>query len=173
VGLELSKVIKPKKDEEIVKYFDYYSKYKNTWIYKIVVTKKKNYYSWLLYYYGNSGIKAITVMADTEDYMFFFTTHFFKRYNERRKLNHTLPLDTLRSFMGENHNFNMQFVEDLNEGVQRMFCYINSGVILGTADHNIKLYWMNTFLTNDMLKSDQLELAEQLKNYHLEGAKED
>ena len=155
VAKEMHKTLKLNKEDEIVKYFDYLSKFKNNWIYSITFTKKRDYFIFLVYNYDRQGLNAYTVMGGDESYMFVFTAHFFKRYNERRKLSLVKPNDILRAFMDDNHSFSVQPLDDLNENMNNIICAADTGVLLGTADTKQKIYRMNTYLTNDMLKEDQ------------------
>ncbi len=163
VADDLAKALKPKRDEQYVRYFDYLSKYKNKWIYRVLVTKKRNYFSVLLYDYDYKGLRGLTMMGESlDDYIFMFTSHFFKRYNERRKLNLIKPNDILKAFMEDNLTFEVLPLEDIAPNMESIFCITNTGTILGTADTKLKLYRMNTFLTNDMLHKDQTKIAAQL-----------
>ncbi len=162
VAKEIHKTLKLSKDGEIVKYFDYLSKYKNNWIYSICLTKKRDYFIFLVYNYDRQGLNAYTVMGGDDNYMFVFTAHFFKRYNERRKLNLVKPNDILRAFMDDNHSFSVQPLDDLNENMNNIICTSDTGVLLGTADTKQKIYRMNTYLTNDMLKEDQKAITTAL-----------
>ncbi len=125
VAIELGKTLKPKREEKIIRYFDYLSKYKNSWIYKVILTRQRDYYVFLHYNYDKQGLNAIAVMGDLDDYMFLFTAHCFKRYKERRNLNLVNPTDILRSFMDDNSSFQVQRMGAIGEDFHEIFCTTN------------------------------------------------
>ena len=151
-----------KRGESFLHFYEYTSKYKNNWLCSIRLThkKKKNKHQFLLYFYGKRGLAAI--QPGKENKMLYCTTHFFQRYNERRKLGLTQPVDILRSFMDDNSYYRFEFLEEVQPGIKLMFGVTESGVILGTLHTDLLLYKANTFLTNDMLKGDQVEKHAQL-----------
>ena len=89
----------PLSNKRIIKYFDYYSKYKNTWIYKVDISKKYNIVSFMVYFYGDKGLNAFEKLTNGES-ICYFTAHFFRRFNERCKLNLTVPNDIIRDIYG-------------------------------------------------------------------------
>ena len=167
VEKEIVKTYKPRNDEAYIQYFDYKSKYQNTWIYRIVASKKTSHYDFMMYYYDRTGIKGIFSLNDDRGYVAYLTNHFFGRYNERLHLNLVYPNDIIRSFIGDNREFRMKFLDVIGIGERAMFCYTGTGVILGTVDHLLGVYCMNTFISNDMLFKDQRKMVEQLKTLYL------
>lgn len=162
LGNKLARKMRLKRGESTFHSFEYTSKYKNTWLCNMYLSRKKKdrKSNFLMYFYGNRGLTALLPGSDNK--ILYCTTHFFQRYNERRKLGFTLPVDILRSFMEDNHYFRFEFLEEVQPGIKIMFGVTQSGVILGTLHTELLLYKANTFLTNDMLKGDQVERHAQL-----------
>lgn len=150
------------REKKVTRFFDYQSKYKNKWIYKIELSKKKTNVTFLTYYYGKKGLTAIEPMSGNT--LLYFTAHFFNRYNERRKLNLTMPNDIMQAFLNDNMNFNFQRLEEFRPGVFKIFGVTQSGVVLGIYHVKLNFYKLNTFITSDMLKSGQTEMEQQLKD---------
>jgi len=145
----------------VVRFFDYVSKQKNKWIYKIELSNKPALITFMAYYYGAKGLNAVMMISDNN--MLYFSAHFFNRYNERRKLNLAMPHDIIRSFMSDNLQFSFKKLEEISAGVYTFFGVTDSGVALGTYYQNANLYKMNTFITSDMLTGNQVAMEEQLK----------
>src|SRR5205814_4869891 len=85
---QVHKRYKPRIDEVVEHVYDYTSKYKNTWLYKVMVSKKKSESRYLLYFYGARGLVGIQPCTiQNETVLIYLTAHFINRYNERLKLN--------------------------------------------------------------------------------------
>jgi hypothetical protein len=148
--------------KRIIKFFDYYSKHKNNWIYKADISKKYNIVSFMIYFYGDRGLNAFEKL-NGEECVCYFTAHFFRRFNERCKLNLSVPNDIIRAFMADNEFFCFRTIEKITQDYSKMVCSSKSGVSLGILDHKLKIYRMNTFLSNDMLKGSQIEMDNSMK----------
>ena len=143
-------------EKGVVRFFEYRSKYKNTWIYKINLSKGKNDLFFLAYYYGNKGLTAVCPLSN--DILLYSTGHFFNRYNERRKLNLVMPHDIMRTFMNDNKEFKFQPMDEVSPGIYTMFGALDSGAALGMFNKNLNLYKLNTFISHDMMRDDQREM---------------
>ncbi len=164
---ELSKA---QKEKAGIYFFDYYSKYKNHWIYKIEITKKQTFYTYVLLYHNGRGYMALFVAMKYEKeidpermIIIFHTGHFFDRYNERLKLGLKTIREIIPIYMNENNKYDIKELEEIEPGVVTMFCLIESGAVLGTYNRHLKLIKANTFLPLDMLSRNQLELKAALK----------
>ena len=153
--------LRPHGDETIVRYLDYLSKYKNNWIIRFGLRKKDSVVSFMAYYYNEHGLVGI---APTDDFTSFtyHTAHFFKRFNERLHLNLTMPKDIIRAFMNENDRFHLEKLEQFAPGIYTVFCATRLGYVLGNLDENGDYVKMNTFITHDMLKGSQHDIANAL-----------
>jgi hypothetical protein len=155
------KLSKEKKKEGFVRFFDYCSKYKNNWIYRLHITQEILEGEALLLYHNGRGHAALQVTLD--DDIVFITGHFFERYNERCKLGLKTIHDIIRAYMNENNVFDLQEVEEIKPGIMKIFSVIPSGVMLGMYNYHHKIIKANTFLTNDMLNKNQQELEFAIK----------
>lgn len=158
----LSNIYKPTKDTKVERIFDYMSLNRNHWLYKVYVAKKKQLYQFMAYYFDDKGLVAVST-TDKSDYLLFFTPHFFKRYNERSYLNHILQEDIARSFMSDNTGFSIEILEAVSKDVSKFFCVTQKGVILGNCNTCLKVCYMNTFISHEMLLGNQVKLEGQLK----------
>jgi hypothetical protein len=154
---DIIKANKPLRGKRIIKSFDYLSKHKNTWIYKWDIDKKITLPNYLIWYYGDRGLTAIEPFTNS-DYLFYYTSHYFKRYNERLNLQITDPKKLLHTFMNNHIAYTFQFLEQVSPNVWKFFAVTKNGVALGTCINSLKYYKMNTFITHDMLKGDQLQM---------------
>ena len=95
---DLSDERKKSKDKSFSGVYDYLSKYKNKWLYKIAFNAKVYHAAYLAYFYNDVGLVAIEPLPSA-NYLIFYTTHFFKRYNERLNLNIVKPYDILHHYV--------------------------------------------------------------------------
>ena len=166
LGKKLSKV---EKRQSNTYFYDYISKYKNYWIYRITANRIGPTYSAIMLYHNGRGHVGITSTSDL--YITYFTGHFFERYNERRKLGlKTIP-DIARAFITEFDNFKFQEMEQIDEGIYKIFGTISSGIVLGMFNKPLMLVKANTFVANETLTKNQKELMIDL-NESLEKYKE-
>jgi len=162
VAHKLMRAHMPLKDKHIVRFYDYYSKYKNNWIYRIEMTKKITLFSYMAYFETPKGINAM-YMLQPQLALCYFTSHVFNRYNERTKLNLVKPIEIMQSFMNNNGQMQAETLEETSAKIAKVFVVSDSGVLLGWYDGEKKFYKFNTFITHEMLKGDQLEREAELK----------
>jgi len=153
-----------KKTDTIVRFYDYYSKFKNNWIIKVKTLKKGGHTGYIAYYYGDHGLVAAIYLAD-KNRIAYHTAHFFKRFNERLHLTLTTPNDIMRAYLDENESWMVQFLEYFGPGLRKMFITTHHGYALGTFDENQGFYKLNTFITRDMLRGSQIDMAKTLEDY--------
>lgn len=147
---------KSEKEKGFVHFYDYCSKYQNHWIYRVCITKKESLVSCLLLYHNGRGHIAIGATPDKN--IFYYTGHFFERYNERCKLGLKSLDDIYHAYLNAIYRFHFQDIEEVAPGIFKTFCVIESGIILGMHNRRLKLFKANTFISNNMLRKDQLQL---------------
>ncbi len=162
VMVDLQKKLgKAVKKQDYTLFFDYVSKFKNNWIYKIYISRKKSNYVPMLLYHNGKGHAGIGVTFEKK--IIYHTGHFFERYNERGKLGLNSLNDIIKAYMAENTFIQFQELEEIGPGIFTIFGNIPSGIVLGMFNKPLQLVKANTFLTNEMLTPNQQEQKEQLK----------
>ncbi|MCF8464542.1 MAG: hypothetical protein K9G41_06865 [Flavobacteriales bacterium] len=154
---DLKKAHAPLRQKRIIQVYDYFSKFKNNWIFKWDMDKKVTLSVYLVWYIGDRGLTAVQTFPHHPS-LFYYTSHYFKRYNERLKLGINDPKKLLHVFMHNHLAYTFQYLEEISPGVWKFFAYTKNGVALGTYIKSDNYYKMNTFITHDMLKGDQLEM---------------
>jgi hypothetical protein len=157
----LKKLSNYEKTKGYVQFFDYCSKYKNHWIYRLNVSKKDSGFDAMLLYHSGKGHAAISVTRQLS--LIYHTGHFFERYNERCKLGLKTLNDIIRAYMNENDVYHFQEGEEITTDTVTMFCNIPSGIVLGTYNKKLDFVKANTFVPNGMLTRTQKELSDELK----------
>ena len=147
---------KNKKITEFSEVYEYYSKYKNYWLYKLFLKDKVLKYEAMIVYNDIKGHSAIAVVD--KNHLVYHTSHFFMRYNERLNLGLNNFKDIIKEFMKENEIYRFQQLEEIEPGIHKMFCILPSGVILGTFYKGLNIVKANTFISNDMLRNDQIKM---------------
>ena len=147
---------KNKKITEFSEVYEYYSKYKNYWLYKLYLKDKVLKYEAMIVYNDERGHSAIAVVD--QNHLVYHTSHFFMRYNERLNLGLNNFKDIIKEFMKENEIYRFQQLEEVEPGIHKMFCILPSGVILGTFYKGLNIVKANTFISNDMLRNDQIKM---------------
>jgi hypothetical protein len=162
---------KDKKPEGFVQFFDYNSKYKNHWIYRIQRFKKFSNASAMLLYYNGKGHAGISASKDIG--IIYHTGHFFLRYNERRNLQLKSLDEIVRAYMNENFNIEYLDLDQISDDVTTIFGETESGIVLGTYNSRLDFLKLNTYLPHHMLSKNQsqklLELKEAMQKYQDES----
>ncbi|MBI3501006.1 MAG: hypothetical protein HY063_04365 [Bacteroidetes bacterium] len=168
-GEKIFKTHKPRGEQCIIHFLDYRSKYNNNWLFRFHVSKNERLCQTLTWFMGKKGMVALCMIYHHKiPYLVYFTGHMFERYCERNKLNLTSSKEIIRSFMNENKSFQIQDMEQFAPGMWEIFCVTSSGgIVLGTADRTKDIYRFNTYLSPDMLKTDQVALRAQLQETSL------
>jgi len=112
--------------------YDYVSRNKNKWIIKIDIGKKDVSRSFMTYFYTSENKIAAVGIIDTKQ-LLYFTSHFFKRYNERLKLGIILPEDIIRHYVQHSSNYAVDYLGLVNENIVKVFISAKQGVILGNS----------------------------------------
>ncbi len=158
---KLTRETRPHGKDSFVRVYDYLSKYKNNWLIRIETRRRVMGTSFLVYYYNNIGLAGITVSPD-EELLGYYTSHFFKRFNQRLALNLTKPNEIMKAFINECFTFHGRNLDVISPGIYKTVCATQKGYCLGIMDENKKFLRINTFITKDMLKEGQVPLADQL-----------
>jgi len=156
------------KPDDYIKFFDYTSKFKNHWIYRIEPLRKFSNCSAMLVYYNGRGHAGIA--SSKELNIIYHTGHFFLRYNERRNLELKTLEEIIRAYMNENHDIEYIDLEEISDDVTTIFGEIVSGIVLGTYNKRLDFLKLNTYLPHHMLSSNQnqklIELKEATHKYN-------
>lgn len=158
---DIEKMMRKQKLKTHLHVYDYVSRNKNKWIIHIDVGKKDVARFFMTYFYVENKIAAVGVIDGKQ--LLYFTTHFFKRYKERLKLDIAVPEDILRHYVKHSSHYVVDYLGLVNENVVKVFISAKQGVILGNLHRDIGFCKMNTFITHDMLKEDQVERKSQMK----------
>jgi hypothetical protein len=158
---ELEKKMKKNKLKTITHIYDYNSPNKNKWLVKIEIGLKNVASSFLTYFYIDNKIAAVQVLDAR--YLLYYTTHFFKRYKERMNLDIAKPEELIRQYFSDSTNFVPQLLGVTENYLLKIFILCKHGAILGNIHTDSSICKMNTFITTDMLKTDQVEMENEMK----------
>ena len=93
-----------------------------------------------------------------------YSPHVFKRYAERFGIDKT-GVELIREFVTRNQAWyfhNTKSPVSYDGSKYHTVSVMPDGILLGTTDNNGRLY-VNTFVTRDMLRQDQLDLIEDMR----------
>lgn len=149
------------------RYIEYVSKTHNRWNIQVRTSREHVGFSYFIRSYDNKGLIAFNIIEDANrtKYLVKFTTHFFKRYNERMKLNETNMERLVRRYFKFNSNLDnkMGKITGFDDGTAQTYLPGNEGVSLGWLDQEKHLLCIKTFVTNEMLKGEQIDFVKQLR----------
>ena len=163
VSEKISKLARKRHLKTHEHFMDYRSTQKNTWIFHFKYEHKEVYISLIIYFYGVAGLVALTIDIKDET-LHYHTAHFFKRYNERRNLRLIKPEDILRAYIKDNTHISFQPLEKIATGMRTIFGVIETGIVLGYMNTNLNMIKLNTYITHEMLKGQQLKMEDYLKS---------
>ena len=114
---------------------------------------------YVVYFYASTGLSVINIAPG---HLELYYGHFFKRYNERMKLGLNNTLDAVKKYFA-NGGFGIYTVvkkdgKDYSIGVSR------EGILLGEAKHNREWIINKTFISRDIMRSDQDATEKKLIN---------
>lgn len=123
-----------------------------------------------LCFFDKIGIAVyyLTTNLEPTDFIY-FTTHFFKRYRERLKLNHEKPEELVKHFVKKNI-FMIPHAQE-NEGEQpRVFTRLDSGAGLGLGIYHDEddIYEFKTFVDESLLTQNQKNKMAEILIKHAE-----
>lgn len=145
------------------------SKSKNIW--RIFITGSNHGFSAMPYviFYDNVGITASHLTTSPGKLSFVhFNTHFFKRYQERAKIDLDKPEDVVKLFFRKNRVF-APYVEELENGKLQLFIPLDDGIGLGTLHEDEDIFEFKTFVDNSLLKEDQKNKISDIYTQLMEG----
>lgn len=150
------------------RYIEYVTKSHNKWNIQVRTTRKDVGFSYFIRSYDTAGLIAFNVVEDaerTKKILVKYSTHFFKRYNERMKLNETNMEKLVRRYFKFNSNTDhkMGKINGFEDGTAQTYLPGNEGVALGWLDQEKNLLCIKTFVTNEMLKGEQIDFVKQLR----------
>ena len=141
--------------------YDYTSKNKNKWIVKIDIGRKDTASTFITYLYIDNRIVAVQLID--APFILYYTSHFFKRFKERLKLDIIKPEDIIKKYIWDSTCFYPKVLEKLDDEHLKIYIICEQGTILGTLHTKSGICKMNTFLSPDMLKTDQIEMEKEMK----------
>ena len=147
------------------KYYDWVSPLKNRWTYHFDVNYKiaKTHFFITEYcVFFTERSYAVLTYSVNSDRLTYFTSHFFTRYFQREGLPREDLHEVIRKFLSENTDFITQPMKEKQTDKYDSFIQMKTGAAFGTLHKAINLVEMRTFITNDMLKGDQVALSKAL-----------
>ena len=114
-----------------------------------------------MYYYKSEGLYAVMIAGDNFDEFSFYTPHLFDRYRERKLKDISKPkLQTMFDFFKTNATSRFNRVNN-DKYANSIFSVCPNGVTLG-SEISDKIIENRTYITFEMLKSDQVQDEEKL-----------
>lgn len=164
---EVIKLMRKTNMSRYERYFDYTSPRKNKWIYHFFCDqpKGKKFRVNMYCYFHTHNSYAVISYAHNIDQLIYMSGHFFTRYFQREKPGHETMHDIVRLYLSENSELIVQGIKEEKPGTKIWQAFVQSsrGVGLGYLYQNVNVVEMRTFVTNDMLKGDQVTLSKQLE----------
>lgn len=172
---ELRRVAIKSRVKSLDRWYEYTTSRRNNWL--IFIRHFGKYYQSHLFvwFVGKCGINIIHPQREegTSNYEFYhYTSHFFKRYNERF-LKKDLPvLESFKCFIPRNMDMNCMKRQSLTYGgcfETEITGIITDGVVFGTAEKDVfNLYvTYKTFISNEMVlefQKNDIQMIEDFKN---------
>lgn len=106
----------------------------------------------------------INRIKDSKDFFVIkFNSHFFKRYNERLKLELKEPSEVIKHFFKNNDEFKTGTSELLDDGTRYITYLFNGGIGIGWEQDSTKTINFKTFIANDTLTEKQQILSKYIE----------
>jgi hypothetical protein len=139
---------------------------KNTWILFFSKAPAQKKYigrdsinvGYVVYFYTSKGLSVIN--RATGNFLELYYGHFFKRYNERMKLNLDKPLDIIKSYF--KHGGNVVYSVINKNAHEYTIGICRHGILLGELSHNRQWLINKTFVSRDLARPDQDEVEKKL-----------
>lgn len=149
------------------KHFEYISPRKNKWVYHFAGDKKgkDNFRIYNYCWFHTHNSYAVIVYSPANARLTYISGHFFTRFHQRAKTERENMHDLVRLYLSTNNNTATQPIkeEKPGSGVYQVFSQSGSGVGLGYFYKKENIVELRTFITNDMLKGDQIALSKLLE----------
>lgn len=115
--------------------------------------------------FDDSGIVAYKITADNDSFLLVkFSTHFFKRYKERMKLDIVKPEQVVKHFFKNNVDERRCTTNpDENDARVTFFSYPN-GLGIGRFDQAKQIVHIKTFIAADTFTNQQKNLVDYMKD---------
>lgn len=166
-GKAISRVMRKTNMSHFKKYYDYTAPVtKNHWVYSIELANAfaKSYgYTCISYFETGKNNYAAIVVAPATNCVFYFTKHFFDRYNQRLGLGKQTRRDVMLRFLEDNQHLAWSETGKIKAGKPQVLMQTKYGAGLGHVHDEINFIEMRTFISNEMLSDSQLDIS-----FHLE-----
>jgi hypothetical protein len=167
-------ILKVMRRTNMTKFFKYYDHVMesshNRWLYSISSNGniKNTFIGNLCYFYVNDEYAALSVNSDRET-VCYYSPHFFERYCERR-INKKMGIkEVMMTFYKESNERVILPTSKPENGKMEVSVQTKYGVCFGTMHIDLKFLELRTFINNDMLKGEQIEMSYALeKKFNLE-----
>ena len=164
IGKDYDKLRRKNKTDKLAPFFKYYeikTAQKNKWVFLLRKENTDQKYDGLqsiaflcfTYYYTGIGLRVLKIIKSGG--LSVFNGHVFQRYNERMKLNMTLPLDVVKHFFIQNGFFTSRIVPKENREFIVGTCI--DGMLLGEVQNDSHWVVFKTFLNRELLRPEQQE----------------
>ena len=171
-----NKIVLRNKKYPIIKTYRYKSPVKkNTWVFGFQWYGKNNYMVMVFnYHYTNKGLMIANFTVDSNkdfstlnDGIVFYSSHFFERYNERGNIGLESTIERAEKWFLDNMVISFSYGNEKEE--DSSVCDItgtdsSGGMLLGTSLRDKIIIW-NTYISNDMLKGDQVKISKSQKEF--------
>lgn len=127
---------------------------KNNWRITIICNKGNITTIPYLIAYDKHGATATYLSDLTENHLFHFNAHFFKRYREREKIDMDKPEQVIKLFFRKNNCF-IPCYSPRENGTQQLFVPVHSGIGLGNYHPDTEICEFKTFVDNSLLRQEQ------------------
>jgi hypothetical protein len=148
------------------KYYDWISPRKNRWTYRFELNGKvigSNFFIRMYCQFFTERSYAVLVYSRETDRVIYYTSHFFTRYFQREGLPREDLHEIIKTFLEENNQFITHPLKQIQSDTYDSFIQMRTGAAFGTLHRALNLVELRTFITNDMLKGDQVALSKALE----------
>jgi len=158
------KKLKIKKDDPYIREYSIKTHGKNNWIIfmekspAIEKYKKGGYINFIaiIYYYSEQGLR---VLHTQENALVSFSSHFFKRYNERMKLNLSNPLDIVKAYFRTGTYGRNKMIE--NGTTTQIIGFRPQGLQFGLVKYDKSYIEWKTFVNNELAFRSQEKIKRE------------
>lgn len=164
-GKKINKLMRHTNMHHYDKFHEYNSPRKNRWVIRDIFRSQKIDDGTVTKYccYATRNSYAVVCYSMATDRLLYYTGHFFTRFFQREELEKDIVHDLIRKYLEVNNLTTTHRLKDMGNNVWQVFGQTTTGVALGYMHTKINLLELRTFISNDMLKADQVELSKQLE----------
>jgi hypothetical protein len=166
---QVRKLMRKTNASRFSKEFQWTSPRKNHWTYQLHTDNLKEDFKLNNYcMFLTEHSYAVIVQVGAGKYLYYFTGHFFTRFLQRMELKNPDIHEVIRTFMSLNNTMVAKQIGEEKNGSHPVFMQMKTGVALGTRHKGVEVVELRTFITNEMLKGEQVKLSLNLdERYHL------